>query len=137
MRFKRNNPRKTLSIGRVKQEEVRTFKGESNQMESNIYDEMVKPKVGPSVAKAMRTFDFHIEERYFIKFGKGYVRFVENPGSAYIMQEAFNMEGYFAFQVTSLSANLCLLEDIVEGELETLVKEGKEWLSQLFKEVKP
>lgn len=47
------------------------------------------------------------------------------------------MEGYFAFQVTSLSANLCLLEDIVEGELETLVKEGKEWLSQLFKEVKP
>lgn len=47
------------------------------------------------------------------------------------------MEGYFSVQVTPLGANLFLLEDRVEGELETLVKEGKDWLSQWFKEVRP
>lgn len=47
------------------------------------------------------------------------------------------MEDYFSIQVTLLGANLGLLEDKVEGELETLAKEGKDQFSQWFREGRP
>lgn len=56
---------------------------------------------------------------------------------SYNMQEFFNIKEYFSIQITPLGANLCLLEDWVEGKIQALVKEGGHWLSQWFKEVLP
>lgn len=44
----------------------------------------------------------------------------------YNMQKIFNMEGPFSIQVMLLGDKLCLIEDWVEGELKSLVKDGKQ-----------
>lgn len=61
---------------------------------------------------------------------------MDNPGLTYTMQELFQGEGYLSVKVTPLGANLCLLEDLVEGEIEAFVEEGCDYLKQWFKEVK-
>lgn len=62
---------------------------------------------------------------------------MEKSGLTYNMQELFNVEGNVSIQVIALGENLCLLEDMVEGELKDLVLDGKEWLSSWFREVCP
>lgn len=53
------------------------------------------------------------------------------------MQEIFNINGYFSIQVTPLGENLCLLEDRTKEEIKALVEDGKAWLNQWFKDVRP
>lgn len=55
----------------------------------------------------------------------------------YNMQEIFNIEGYFSMYITPPGANMCLLEDIVEGEMQNLTMDRKKWLKHWFKEVHP
>lgn len=46
-------------------------------------------------------------------------------------------EGLFSIRVTPLGPNLCLLEDLIEGEVEVLVEERKSWWEQWFFNIKP
>lgn len=52
----------------------------------------------------------------FSRYSKAYVGYVENSGMFYNIHEAFNMEGCFSINVTPLEANICLLEEIEDGE---------------------
>ncbi|CAI8614009.1 unnamed protein product [Vicia faba] len=45
-------------------------------------------------------------------------------------------EGFFPVKVTPLGANVCLLEDLVKGEMKALLEGGRNWLGQWLKEVK-
>ncbi|XP_058739184.1 uncharacterized protein LOC131611080 [Vicia villosa] len=80
--------------------------------------------------------EFNVGEDQLARFEKSFIGVVENPGMTYNMQEYFNMEGYFSVKVTPIGANKCLLEEREEGELEFLVREAKDWLSQWFKEIR-
>lgn len=80
---------------------------------------------------------YQIDESDLVRFRKTYIGFVEKSIMSYNMQEIFNIEGYFAIQVTPLGTNICLLKDRVEGELHTLMVDGKNWLTQWFSEVHP
>lgn len=40
----------------------------------------------------------------------------------------FHSEGYFFVKVTPLGANMCLLEDLVEPEVDALVEDDMIWL---------
>lgn len=55
------------------------------------------------------------------RFQKAYVGVVENPGLTYSMKDILHGEGYFLIKVTPLGANLCMLEDLEEGEMEALL----------------
>ncbi|KAI5418952.1 hypothetical protein KIW84_043245 [Lathyrus oleraceus] len=57
-------------------------------------------------------------------------------GQSYTMQEMFYSKGYFLVKATSMGTNLCLLEELVEGELATLVEDIKVWLGKWFKDVR-
>lgn len=52
---------------------------------------------------------------------------IENPEMSYNIQTSFEVEGYFSIKVTPLGANLCLLEDLEEGAIKDLIKEGRSW----------
>lgn len=58
---------------------------------------------------------------------------VENPGQSYTMQEMFYSKGYFLVKATPVGTNLCLLEELVEGESITLVEDSKVWLGKWFR----
>ncbi|CAI8613624.1 unnamed protein product [Vicia faba] len=80
--------------------------------------------------------EFDREMENLARFEKTFVGIVENPGMTYNIQESFNLEGYFNIKATPLRANLCLFEELVDGELEYLVKEAQDWVGQWFKEIR-
>lgn len=57
-------------------------------------------------------------------------------GHAYGVSQILIEEGIFTVVATPLGPNLCMLEETVEGDLEALLKEGTEWKSRWFKEVR-
>lgn len=63
-------------------------------------------------------------------FERAFIGVVENAGMRYNTQEVFHTEGYFRFKVTLLGENLCLLEEIKEGEIKALISKAKYWIGQ-------
>lgn len=55
---------------------------------------------------------------------KAYVGKVRRLGSAYNIQTHFDMEMLFAIKVSPMEGNVCLLEEMDEGFVEDLIKEG-------------
>lgn len=53
------------------------------------------------------------------------------------LKKIFMEEGMFTIRVTALGPNLCLLEDLVLGEVETFIEERRNWWEGLFKLIKP
>lgn len=66
------------------------------------------------------------DEKVWKRFNKAYVEAMESPEMTYIIQDIFNIEGYFAIRVTPLGENIYLLEAIEEGELTELVETGRD-----------
>ncbi|CAJ2672764.1 unnamed protein product [Trifolium pratense] len=56
---------------------------------------------------------------------------------SYNIQEQFQRQGYFGIKITPLGANMVLMEEQEEGELQALLLEAKSWLDQWFSQVKP
>lgn len=79
---------------------------------------------------------FSSKEEESFRFKKPYVGVVLQLGSIYDIQTHFKMEGYFSIKVTPLGANLCLLEEVEEGEIADLIKLGECWWKQWFSEIK-
>lgn len=80
--------------------------------------------------------NYRVLEEDLVRFDKAYVERVVNPGSTYNMQSSFEVVGFFSVKVTSIGANLCLLEDNEEGFLEAIISEGIVWLGRWFAEVR-
>lgn len=70
-----------------------------------------------------------------VRFEKEFVGIVETPGMTYNNQEILYKEGIFGIQVTPLGANLCLLEENVEGEIKAWLEESKAWIKQWFMDI--
>ncbi|XP_058758209.1 uncharacterized protein LOC131631431 [Vicia villosa] len=104
----------------------------SNQNNRKVVDNLTHAKKVP-----FAHLEYNLEEEELTKFQKAFVGVVENSGTMYNLQEYFNMEGYFGVKVTPLGANLCLLEEDVEGELKALIDDASEWINQWFTEIRP
>lgn len=65
-----------------------------------------------------------------------YVGVVENIRSSYNVQEILDKEVFFTIGSTPLGANLCLLEDRVNGVVEELLSNEAEWVKLRFSKVK-
>lgn len=91
----------------------------------------VRSTIGWNVMEKKPRFthlQFNIESAELKQFEKVCVGVVEKPIMTFNMQEAFHSEGYFGITATPLGANLVLLEEQVEGEIEVLMEEAKEWI---------
>ncbi|GKU91023.1 hypothetical protein SLEP1_g4952 [Rubroshorea leprosula] len=53
------------------------------------------------------------------------------------LQEKFFMEGYFSYRLQAMGGKLVLMDCEDKEELKDLVKNGADWLSQWFSEVRP
>ncbi|CAI8587405.1 unnamed protein product [Vicia faba] len=54
-------------------------------------------------------------------------------GMAFNMKQIFHDEGIFTIRGIPLGENLCMLEDLVEGDVANFIKERKKWWEQWFK----
>lgn len=79
---------------------------------------------------------FKSKEEARERFRKAFVGKVIIPGSSYNMQGCFEIEGIFSVKLTPMGANLCLLEDLVEGFLGNSMAEGEKWWKIWFMEVR-
>ncbi|CAK8572702.1 unnamed protein product [Lathyrus sativus] len=75
------------------------------------------------------------EAKVVAKRKEAYVGKVVIPGSSYNIHTHFEAEGYFSIKVTPLGANFCLLEEMEEGEIHGLIREGESWWNQWFTEI--
>lgn len=80
---------------------------------------------------------FDIKEEKVVRFKKAFVAWQKNLRMTYNIQQAFQLEGYFTIKVTSLGANLCLIEEEEEGEIQALINKDKDWIRKQFKEIIP
>lgn len=67
---------------------------------------------------------FNASEEELSRFKKAFIGEVDNPDLTYSLQDIFHSAGYFSVEVTHLGANLCLVEDVVEGEVKDLMEDG-------------
>lgn len=72
-----------------------------------------------------------------VRFNKAKVGIMRILGKAYGVNKSLVEEGIFTITATPLVPNLCLLEETVEGDLETLLQDAGEWKEAWFKEVLP
>lgn len=64
---------------------------------------------------------YEVSEEEMERLNKMYVGEVKNPGSTHIIQEWFNMQGFFSIKVTPMGANLVLMEEMEEGIIPALI----------------
>lgn len=67
-------------------------------------------------------FKSSVEDRS--RFCKALVGVVKNLGLAYGVSQSLIEEGIFTITATSLSPNLCLMEESVEGDMDLLFKDA-------------
>lgn len=79
---------------------------------------------------------YDAKEVDMVRLKKAFVGVAHQSIMSYNIQNYFEIESYFSIKVTPLRANLCLLEEIDEGEIKHLITEGKSWWSQLFSEIR-
>lgn len=60
---------------------------------------------------------------------------VLTPGSTYNIQTHLEVEGVFNIKVIPLDASLCLLEEMDEGFISEMIREGSTWWKQWFKKI--
>ncbi|XP_058755351.1 uncharacterized protein LOC131628537 [Vicia villosa] len=84
---------------------------------------------------ASQSLFFISNESEMLRFNKAKVGVTRRVGDAYAVANSLLEEGIFTMSATALGPSLCLLEEIAEGELETLILEGKDWLDFWFEEV--
>ncbi|KAI5405537.1 hypothetical protein KIW84_052358 [Lathyrus oleraceus] len=108
------------NTGRRSLAEVISVKEADFQQFKKKYDSLIIMRFSPN-------------EEELSRFQKVFIEIVENLGITYRMQYIFHVEGYFSVKVTPLGANLSMLEEKEEGELNAFLKEASSWLGQWFK----
>ncbi|CAI8618038.1 unnamed protein product [Vicia faba] len=72
-----------------------------------------------------RSFNFSSSPEDLNRLRNAFVGVVLESGMTYNVQNSFEIEGYFSIKVMPLGASLCLLEEVEEGAIIDLIKEGK------------
>ncbi|XP_058780930.1 uncharacterized protein LOC131655034 [Vicia villosa] len=138
------NSRKTYQYGEgAKQgKEKKEIGGGSRKNEPKIAKEKTLHRSrddhgGINLKQKFADLHFKVEESEMCRFKKAFIGVVEESGMSYNIPEAFNIEGYFRVKVTPIGANLCLLEEMEEGEIVALISKANEWICQWFSEIRP
>ncbi|GAU48536.1 hypothetical protein TSUD_282880 [Trifolium subterraneum] len=113
--------RDTRNRRHFRQEEVGNIKGNNSMVENRF----------------LRNDEFKTEKEVVQSLRRAFVGVVVHPGMTYRIQDEFHMQGYFGVKITPLGANLALLQDQEEGEIQALMEEARGWLDQWFKEIRP
>jgi hypothetical protein len=92
-------------------------------------------KQGEAHKKVILKYEAEVKE--VARMLKTFVGEGNNPGTTYNIQNALNSQGYFGVKITPLEANLALLEDQEEGNVEALLEDAKGWLNQWFSAIRP
>ncbi|XP_058757254.1 uncharacterized protein LOC131630495 [Vicia villosa] len=71
------------------------------------------------------------------RFRKAFTGFTSKPGLTYNLQEIFNARGHIDVKITPLGANMCLVEDLTEGAISSLLRKEDPWMKQWFREIRP
>lgn len=82
-----------------------------------------KKEHGVEVPKV--TLDFAFDSKDLDCLSKAYVGKVVISGMSYNIQTCLKMEEYFSIRVTPLGGNSCLLEEVEEGDIRDLIREGR------------
>lgn len=53
------------------------------------------------------------------------------------LKQNFHDEGIFTIIVTSLGPNRCVLEDLVNSEVKSFIKDMRSWSEQWFSDIRP
>lgn len=75
---------------------------------------------------APKSFTMKSEEEYVSRYIKAYMGVLKDSVLASSLKKLFLQEGIFIIRVTILGPNLCLLEDLVHGEVEIFIEERRE-----------
>lgn len=65
-------------------------------------------------------------------YKKAFIGRIKHPGIDVDLKKIFMEEEIFSTRVTNLGPNLCLLEDLIESEVENFINEKKSWREQWF-----
>ncbi|XP_058775601.1 uncharacterized protein LOC131649870 [Vicia villosa] len=143
-RFERNNNGE-VDLGREKGKDNvqahlqrRNIRGENSFVDARSFADVAAYQKKECVMKEAKVdLEFVSDPEVSVRLSKAYTSKVVNPGMTYNIQTCFELEGYFSIKVTSLGANLCLLEEVKEGDIEALIREGevcwKQWFSEIRK----
>lgn len=92
-------------------------------------------KAGDSYLKS--TLVVEAVEEDIIRCQRAYTGFLKSPIEESELKGIFLEEGLFYIRVTMLGPNMCILEDLVLGEVEAFLVERKEWWKSLFSRIRP
>lgn len=70
------------------------------------------------------------------KYGKEFTGVLRNSTMVSELKNLFIEEGIFIIRVTLLGPNLCLLEDLIHGEVDIFIEERKDWWGQRFSSIR-
>ncbi|XP_058732712.1 uncharacterized protein LOC131604256 [Vicia villosa] len=70
------------------------------------------------------------------QYKNAYTGWIKEAGKMADLKSLFLEEGIFTIRITRLGPNLCILEDLVEGEVELFMEEKKSWWEQWFSKLK-
>ncbi|XP_058750760.1 uncharacterized protein LOC131623755 [Vicia villosa] len=104
------------------------------------YAEILQNKQGEVDLKCVKkpskqlVFSMSQDKSRYLKAFTGRLR---EPGNMIDLKKLFLEEGIFSIRVTSLGPNLCLLEDLIGGEVDMFIEERRLWWEQWFFSIKP
>lgn len=87
--------------------------------------------------RCLANMEFSVGMDQIHKLGNAYVGKVCIPGTTYCFQDELHRQGYFDMKATPMGANLVLLETDDVEDMQSLINDGREWLTQWFSEVQP
>lgn len=72
-----------------------------------------------------KTLSFSPNEDDIYLYNKSFTGKIMNPGLEIDLKKIFMEDGVFSIRVTMLGLNLCLLEELVGGEVESFIEERR------------
>ncbi|XP_058783790.1 uncharacterized protein LOC131658522 [Vicia villosa] len=84
-----------------------------------------------------KSISFQPSEEASNQYFKAFTGVIKEPGVDVDIKRLFLEEDIFSIRVTYLGPNLCLLEDLIEGEIEEFIKVRKEWWQLWFSSIQP
>ncbi|XP_058759365.1 uncharacterized protein LOC131632637 [Vicia villosa] len=138
---------KEVKVKAIKKNQV-VVKKDSKTNSSNWYGGRVMGRTYADVTQrrsgdinaekqVLRTVIYQPNQENHIQYSKAYTGRIKEPEKMVDFKRLFHEEGIFNIRVTSLGPNICLLEDLVGGDVETFTEERKSWWSQWFWSISP
>ncbi|XP_058775246.1 uncharacterized protein LOC131649501 [Vicia villosa] len=93
--------------------------------------------VSGAVATGIKAVFFAAAKDETNRYSKAFVGVIKEAEVALKIKQIFYEEGLFSIRITLLGPNLCLLEDLVCGEVEALIEERRGWWENWFFSIRP